>query len=93
MAAVQPFTDVVDNNVPGQKGKEQSNIFLHGVHLFHSGLYLHYIIFRMKIIDFCGEWTMMCVAKESNYAYHGQSKTPGSGRDFRGFLFRLCKVV
>jgi hypothetical protein len=52
MAAVQPFTDVVANNVPGQKGKEQSNIFLHGVHLFHSGLYLHYIIFRMKIIDF-----------------------------------------
>ena len=34
---------------------------------------------------------MMCVAEESNYAYHGQSKTPGSGRDFRGFLFRLCK--
>ena len=24
---------------------------------------------------------------------HEQNKTPGSGRDFREFLFRLCKVA
>jgi len=62
MAAVQPFTDVVANNVPGQKGKEQSNIFLHGAHLFHSGLYLHYIIFQN-----CGSNSIIACSEQKWY--------------------------
>ena len=33
LAAVEPFANIMPNDITGQKGKEQNNIFLHGAHL------------------------------------------------------------